>query len=139
MAYESILVALTGKDNEENLVREAVRLSQSLDAELAAIHVNDPHAGEISMMMPSERLVTEEDIRNQFRKFGFEDVAEQVKVNIESGTAYAKIIARCSEGVDLLVLGHHQRHRFLGAIIDSIDEQVADLVICPILVVPCPV
>ncbi len=45
-------------------------------------------------------------------------------------------IAKATEDVDLLVIGHHSKSAFLAALIDSVDEGVAELVFCPVLVVP---
>ena len=81
-------------------------------------------------------LVSEEDIREQFRKAGYEKEANEIKITIVESESYAKEIAKATENIDLLVIGHHPKNAFLAALIDSVDERVADLVSCPVLVVP---
>ena len=65
------MIALSGRGDEEDVIGEAVKIAQASDAQLTAVHVNDPHAGEMSMMMesPGPRL-EEKDIRDRFRKNG---------------------------------------------------------------------
>lgn len=136
MPYKKILVSLAGKEDERNVIQEAVRLSSITDAELTAFHVNDPGAGKAHMMMDTLPLITEKDIREQFRKLGYEKEADEIKVNIVAGSSYPNEIAKATQSMDLLVIGHRHKNRFLSAFIDSVDERVADLVSCPVLVVP---
>lgn len=136
MPYKSITVALAGKENEASVIRETIRLARIAEAELTVLHVNDPHAGEHSMMMHSEPLVTEQDLRTQLRDLGFETEAETVRVIIITGSSYPKEIARATRDADLLVIGHRQKDTFLHALIHSVDKHIVDLVNCPILILP---
>ncbi len=88
------------------------------------------------MMMDTLPLVSEEDIRGQFRKAGYEKEANEIKITIAESESYAQEIAKATEDVDLLVIGHHSKSAFLAALIDSVDERVAALVSCPVLMVP---
>ncbi len=81
-------------------------------------------------------LVSEEDIREQFRKAGYEKEANEIKITIVESESYAREIAKATEDIDLLVIGHYSKSAFLAAFVDSVDERVADLVSCPVLVVP---
>ncbi len=135
MPFKNILVALAGMDDEENVIHETVRLVRALEAQLTVLHMNDPKAGKVSMMMETERLVKEEDLRTQFRKLGYNVTADNLKFNIVTGTSLPKVIAGATEGVDLLVIGHRRKNRFLAAFADSADKHLADLVACPVLIV----
>lgn len=137
MPYSKILLALAGKKQENPVIQEAVRLASELQAELSVLHVRDPSAGKISMMMEAEPLITENNIREQFRSLGFDSVANEITVHILTSSAVVKTLASAIADADLLVLGHHRKHRFTAALYDSIDERVADLVCgnCPILLV----
>ena len=136
MPYQHVLLALAGKEDEESVIREAVRLTAQLGARLTVLHVNAPTAGKTTMMMNAEPLLGEEDLRAQFRTLGYEHVADEAAVRIVAGASYPKEIAAASRDADLLVIGHRQRHGFLHAFIDTVDKHVTDLVSCPILVVP---
>jgi len=43
---------------------------------------------------------------------------------------------KATKHADLFIIGHHHKNKFLAAIMDSTDEHVADLVSCPVLLVP---
>jgi nucleotide-binding universal stress UspA family protein len=136
MPYKRILIALDCTDEENIVIDEAIRLAATLNAELSAFHVNDPAAGKAHVMMDTLPLVSEQDIREQFRKAGYEKEANAIKITITESESYAKEIAKVTKDVDLLVIGHSGKNAFLAALIDSVDERVADLVSCPVLVVP---
>jgi len=136
MPFDSILVALAGMDDEENVIHETVRLAKALGAEVTVLHVNDPKAGKVSMMMETERMVTEEALRDQFRKLGYDATASMLKFNIVTGSSLPRAIAEATHNVDLLVIGHRRKNRFLAAFADSADKHLADLVSCPVLIVP---
>ena len=137
MPYKTILISLEGKEEENSVIHEAIRVASILDAELMVIHVNDPGAGKAHMVMGLLPLKTEDDLKNQFRSLGYETIADKIKIMIVEGTNYPSEIAKASENVDLLVTGHHHKNRLFAVLIDSIDERVSDLVSCPMLVVPC--
>ncbi len=136
MPFDSILVALACMDDEENVIHETVRMAKALNAELTVLHVNDPKAGQVSMMMETERMVTEEALRDQFRKLGYDTTASMLMFNIVTGSSLPRAIAGATQNVDLLVIGHRRKNRFLAAFADSADKHLADLVNCPVLIVP---
>ncbi len=135
MPYKKILIALECTGDENNVINEAMRLAEALNAELSAFHVNDPAAGKAHMMMDTLPLVSEEDIREQFRKAGYEKEANEIKIALTESESYAREIAKATEDIDLLVIGHYPKNAFLAALVDSVDERVADLVSCPVLLV----
>ncbi len=136
MPFDNILVALAGMDDEDNVIHETVRLVRALEAQLTVLHVNDPKAGKVSMMMETQRLVGEDDLRNRFRALGYNVTADNLNFNIITGISLPKVIAEATEGMDLLVIGHRRKNRFLAAFADSADKHLADLVACPVLIVP---
>ncbi len=136
MAYKKVLVALAGQPDEESVIREAVRLSMVMGAQLRAVHVNNPVAGHTPMMMEAEPLVTEEDLREQFRRLGYADQADRIEVDVRTSGSLAKEIADASANADLLIIGHRQKHRFLSALTDAVDKHLSDRVSCPVLIVP---
>lgn len=136
MPYKKILIALESTGDENKVINEAIHLAETLNADLSAFHVNDPGAGKAHAMMDTLPLVSEEEIREQFRKAGHEKAANGIKITIIESDSYAKEIAKATEDIDLLVIGHHPKNAFLAALIDSVDERVADLASCPVLLVP---
>ena len=136
MPYKKILIALDCTDDENGVINEAIRLAETLSADLSAFHVNDPAAGKAHMMMDTLRRVNEENIREQFRTAGFEKQANEIKITFAESESCAQEIAKATEDVNLLVIGHHPKSAFLAALTDSVDERVADLISCPVLLVP---
>ncbi len=137
MLYKKILLALDGTDDETSVIKEAVRVTKALEAKLSIVHVNDPAAGKPHLMMDTLPLTTEDEIRALIKKAGFKTISEEVKVTIIESAQYAKEIAGVAEKADLLVIGHRSKNKIQAVVTDSTDERVADLVTCPMLVVPC--
>ena len=139
MGYKKIMVALSGRGDETPVIDEAARLKNSFNAKLITVHVNDPHAGKMSMMMDSAgHDFTEKEIRNLFRNSGHEEIAKRMEVQILTGKAVHKEISKASQGIDLLILGHRKMNRFKDQFFDSEDEGIINTVNCPVLVVPKP-
>ncbi len=137
MAYNNILVALSCTGDETPVLDEAVRLKNTLKANLSAVHVNDPHASELSMMIEARGHKYEEsEIREIFHKAGHEEIAAQIDVKIFTGSSVIKEIAAITEGFDLLVVGHSKVSGLIERIKDTLDERIVNRVNCPVLVVP---
>jgi nucleotide-binding universal stress UspA family protein len=100
------------------------------------IHVNDEGAGKPSMMMNSPKLSKEENVREWIGKAGFEAESKAIPIIIVEGGDYAGEIASQTKSVDLLIIGHKHRSRFLAAISDSTDVEVTNQVSCSVLIVP---
>ena len=131
------MIALSGRGDEEDVIGEAVKIAQASDAQLTAVHVNDPHAGEMSIMMesPGPRL-EEKDIRDRFRKNGFGKQADTIDVIIINSENISQALAEETTEADLLVLGHRKMSTFKSNLMDSIDEGIVNHAHCPVLVVP---
>ena len=130
------MIALSGRGDEEDVIGEAVKIAQASDAHLTAVHVNDPHAGEMSMMMesPGPRL-EEKDIRDRFRKNGFGEQADTIDVIIINSENISQALAEETTEADLLVLGHRKMSTFKSNLMDSIDEGIVNHAHCPVHVV----
>lgn len=135
MPYKNISVALSGKTDEVPLIDEAVRLALTLKADLCVLHVNHPHAGEISMMMDSLKKMEEEDFRKMFFDAGHEEISKTVKIKINTNNSVPKGISKLVKGCDLLILGHAKMGKMKEILTDSIDEMTINNVKCPVLVI----
>ena len=134
MPYKKISVALAGTPDEIQMIDEAVRLAITLKAQLYVIHVNLPHAGEISMMMDTPKKYVEEDFRKMFHEAGHEEIAKKIVVNITTNKSIAEGIAELVSDCDLLILGHDRMGKMKALLTDSIDEMIVNNVNCPVLI-----
>lgn len=136
MPYKNLVLSLNCTEDEKNVVDETVELASVLKAEITVIHVNDPAAGKTHMFMDSMPRVTEKEIRELFRQFGHAKEAETIHIRLIESEFYSREIARATRDADLLIMGHHPKNAFLAALTDSTDERVADMISCPMLIVP---
>lgn len=134
MPYKKILVALEVKDAEKKVVEEALKLSTALHSSLSFIHINDPGAGKMHMMMDTLKRVNKNDLQNFVSQLGVPQDVINSCIVLDSSN-YPKAIAEATNGFDLLIIGHQKRNSFLAALTDSTDERVLNLVNCPILLV----
>lgn len=131
------MMALVLEEAEERLIREAAAIVEMTHCKLTVVHVNDPHAGEMSMMMDMPgKEVNEENVRNLFRSSGFDKLAEKIKVIIVESINPAVAISETTTNADLLILGHRKMNTFKSKFFDSVDEGIVNNVDCPILVIP---
>ncbi|MBC8467610.1 MAG: universal stress protein [Candidatus Marinimicrobia bacterium] len=131
----NIYVGIVMDGDEKRVIEHAIAVSEKFNAKLTAIHVNDEHAGEMSMMMDSPEKYEENDIRDAFRTYGFEVIAETMNVKIIMAENIPKAIVEESSEADLLVLGHRRMSSFKASFMDSTDEGIVNLIECPVLVV----
>ena len=136
MPYKNIAVALAGKDDEIPVIDEAVRLAINLKAKLCVIHVNDLHAGEISMMMDSPHKFTESDFISIFHNAGHEEIAKRIEVKIVENASVSSGIAELGSDCDLLILGHDKMSKVKEVLSDSIDEAIVNISNCPVMIIP---
>ncbi len=136
MSYKNIVLALCGRGDEGDVIRKAMELKNKLDANLTVVHVNDLHAGEMSMMMDSPHKFTEEEIRERFIVNGFEKEAKYIAIKIIKDENISKAIAAVTENVDLLILGHRKQSLFKKNFFDSVDEGIVNHASCPVMVIP---
>ncbi|HIA24176.1 MAG TPA: universal stress protein [Candidatus Marinimicrobia bacterium] len=133
--YKKIMVALMGDGSEQLVIEHAVNLSNDLKANLVVIHVNDPHAGKMSMMMDSPKKVTADMIQDQIKEYGYESILGKIEFIIAEGERIPKTIEQHCKDFDLLIVGHRKMSEFKASIMDSVDEGITNLVHCPVIVV----
>mgnify|MGYP001600091750 CR=1 FL=1 len=120
MNYKNIMVGLCGRGDESAVILEAIKIANG--GHITFIHINDPHAGEMSMMMDAlDKKITESDVLSWISKVD---------------KSIPKAIYKASEGKDLVVLGHRKQSFFKENFFDSIDEGIVNKVLCPVLVIP---
>ena len=136
MPYKNIAVALAGRDDELPMIDEAVRLAITLKAKLCVIHINEPHAGEISMMVNSPKKYDKEDFVKMFTDAGHEEIAKKIDVKILKQAVVSKGIAELASDCDLLILGHDRMGKMKELLTDSIDEVIVNISNCPVLIIP---
>jgi nucleotide-binding universal stress UspA family protein len=128
-----IMVALVAHGDEKPVIEQAVLLANKFEAQLIAIHVHQPVLSQPKG--DSELNVTEEIIRNRFTEYGFEQIINDLEIIITKGENIPEKIQQHSNDIDMLVVGHKKMGGFMARITDSIDEDIANLITCPVLVV----
>ena len=127
------MVALVAHGDEKPVIEQAVLLANKFEAQLIAIHVHQPVLSQPKG--DSELNVTEEIIRNRFIEYGFEQIINDLEIIITKGENIPEKIQQHSNDIDMLVVGHKKMGGFMARITDSIDEDIANLITCPVLVV----
>ena len=128
-----IMVALVAHGDEKPVIEQAVLLANKFEAQLIAIHVHQPVLSQPKG--DSELNVTEEIIRNRFTEYGFEQIINDLEIIITKGENIPEKIQQHSNDIDMLVVGHKKMGRFMARVTDSIDEDITNLITCPVLVV----
>lgn len=136
MLYQKIFLSLAGKDGEDKAIEEAMRIVSALNARLTVVHINDPAAGKTHMMMDTLPKVTVDEMIEMFVKVGYSDQLHEIEFRLVEDESYAKAIATATREADLLILGHHPKNAIMAHLTDGTDERVADLMQCPVLLVP---
>jgi len=136
MEYERIVVALAGKENEDVVIRHAIELTRQLGTKLSVLHVQHPGVQKPHMKMDAPDAASEEDLRQLVRDAGHVPEADSLEVNIVKGDPYHESIAEATRGADLMIVGHSQRNAFVAALMNSVDERVANVADCPVVIVP---
>jgi nucleotide-binding universal stress UspA family protein len=127
------MVALVAHGDEKPVIEQAVLLANKFEAQLIAIHVHQPVLSQPKG--DSELNVTEEIIRNRFTEYGFEQIINDLEIIITKGENIPEKIQQHSNDIDMLVVGHKKMGGFMARITDSIDEDITNLITCPVLVV----
>jgi nucleotide-binding universal stress UspA family protein len=136
MLYQKIFLSLAGKEDESKAIEEAMRLASALQAKLTVVHINDPGAGMAHMMMDTLPRVTEDVMIDMFVRAGFGQQVDDIEFRLIDDESYARSIAKATREADLLIMGHHPKNLLMALLKDGTDERVADLIRCPVLLVP---
>lgn len=129
------MVSLVGDGSEKVVVEHAVEMKEKLGSTLVAIHVNDIHAGKMSMMMESPKEITEDMIRDQISGYGFPNLAQDLEIIIADHESIPQGISQFTHDVDMLIVGHRKMSTFKSHIMDSVDEGIVNNSSCLVLVV----
>ena len=128
-----IMVALVTHGDVKPVIEQAVLMANKFEAQLIAIHVHQPILSQPKR--DSQLNVTEEIIRNRFTEYGFEQIINDLEIIITKGENIPEKIQQHSNDIDMLVVGHKKMGRFMARVTDSIDEDITNLITCPVLVV----
>jgi nucleotide-binding universal stress UspA family protein len=79
--------------------------------------------------------ITEDMIKDMFVQHGYEQWLKKLEIRIPEGEIVSKTIAEHAQDVDMLVLGHRKMNTFKASFMDSVDEGIANLVSCPVVVI----
>ncbi len=132
-AQYRIMVALVAQGDERSVIQQAVLHTEKFNAQLIAIHVNQPALSQAKGAI--DQKVTEADIKSRFIEYGYEYIVEDIEIVIEYGESITKTINKYTDDIDLVILGHRKQTTFKSHIMDSIDEGISNIVSCPVLVV----
>ena len=127
------MMALVARGDEKSVIEQAVILANKFEAQLIAIHVQQPVLSQPKG--DSELNVTEGIIRNRFTEYGFEQIVNDLEIIITKGENIAEKIQEHINDIDMLVVGHKKMGGFIASIMDSVDEGISNLISCPVLVV----
>jgi nucleotide-binding universal stress UspA family protein len=136
MLYKKIFLALSAKHDESKAIQECMRVATALEADLTVVHINDPAAGHAHMMMDTLPETTTDELVDMFVKAGFGARVNEIEFRVLDDESYAKAIAKASGEAQLLIMGHHSKNLLMAHLKDGTDERVADLIQCPVLLVP---
>ena len=84
------MVALVARGDERSVIKQAVLYTEKFNAQLIAIHVNQPALSQPKGAIDSK--VNEMDIQGRFIEYGYEPIVEDVEIIIEYGESISKII-----------------------------------------------
>ncbi len=136
MNKKKILLALNGIEQEVPVIQTALKYVEILNANLTVLHVNDPDAGKVHMMMDHLQKVTRPELEKFMENTASKEQMARVKFKVICSENPVKGISEATTDYDLLVMGHHRKNTFMAAITDGTDERVSDHSACPVLLVP---
>ena len=132
MNYKSIILALSCSGNEKELIKTGISMSDSFNIPLKLVHVNDPLAGQMSMMMDSGgHKYTEVELMELISSNKSNNVSSKILTDENIPEALASYVNKN----DLLILGHKKMNKLKEKITDSIDQNIVNQVYCHTLVV----
>ena len=129
------MLALAGDSRESNLLAEAITFRDQLDAKMDVVHVNPKYAGDMSMMMDSIKEITDTMIIEQIEEYGFTESFPNPEIIILKSDKIEGEISKLSKEYDLVILGHRKMGDIKESISDSIDQDIANDILCPVLIV----
>lgn len=136
MPYDTICVGISGRGGESHPIRHAADLAEAVGAELRFLHVNDQHAGAVSLaFVDFGQKLDQETLERYVRSEAGDTELGSCGFQIRTGD-WLTILVEITAEVDCLILGHHHVGSIQELFTLSKDEQVINRAQCPVLVVP---
>ena len=137
MKYRSIVLALSGTVAAQTMIDAALEYSNQCGTPLRVIHVNDPAAGKMSMMMNSVgHKYTESEIMDILKTNNPDLNTDSVQIQLLTSENIPKAVSQTVNEDDLLIVGHKKMNLLKENLSDSFDEQIVNRVNCHSLIIP---
>ncbi|KQC06022.1 MAG: hypothetical protein APR62_08680 [Smithella sp. SDB] len=131
--FKNILypIDLDSKDNPS--LRKALEFAQFLNCQMHILYVNDIEAGyrhptdyEDAVALKVKEIIPDSILENM-------DIIYAVSKGdtVEEIVRYAK-----DNNIDLIIIGHKHRGKLFSSIFDSIDVNIIDTTLLPVLIIP---
>ena len=137
MKYQSIVLALSCSESSSLLIEAAFDCVKQYNAALKVLHVNDPAAGKMSMMMDSiGHKYTEPEIMDMLMARNSDLNTNSVQIQILTSEDIPEAVSMAIVEGDLLILGHKKMNIVKEKLSDSLDQQIVNKVNCHSMVIP---
>ncbi len=134
--FHRIGIAYDGSEEADIALKQAQRISSSLDAELRVITVVPTViASQMSAALAGELL---EDLREEFRGYlerGLSELGQKAEAVLREGDP-AKVLAEQGIELDLLVMGSRGYGPVRSALLGAISSAAIRTAACPVLITP---
>jgi nucleotide-binding universal stress UspA family protein len=136
MPYQRICVGISGRGDEDFVIRRSAELAAALGAELTFLHVNDRNAGAVSLaFLDYGHKLDATTLEKYVQAEAGETPLGQPKFDIRTGD-WLDILVEITTEFDCLSLGHHHVGSIQELFTLSKDEQIINRAKCPVLVIP---
>ena len=137
MKYQSIVLALSCSESSSPLIEAAFDCVKQYNTPLEVVHVNDPAAGKMSMMMDSiGHKYTEPEIMDMLMARNSDLNTNSVQIQILTSEDIPEAVSMAIVEGDLLILGHKKMNIVKEKLSDSLDQQIVNKVNCHSMVIP---
>ena len=137
MKYQSIVLALSCSESSSPIIEAAFDCVKQYNAPLKVLHVNDPAAGKMSMMMDGAgHKYTEPEIMDMLMARNSDLNTNSVQIQILTSEDIPEAVSMAIVEGDLLILGHKKMNIVKEKLSDSLDQQIVNKVNCHSLVIP---
>ena len=137
MKYQSIVLALSCSESSSPVIEAAFDCVKQYNAALKVLHVNDPAAGKMSMMMDGAgHKYTEPEIMDMLMARNSDLNTDAVHIQILTSEDIPEAVSMAVVEGDLLVVGHRRMNIIKEKLSDSLDQQIINKVNCHSLVIP---
>jgi nucleotide-binding universal stress UspA family protein len=133
MKFKKILCPIELDEAGKKPVSQALKIARQLNAEIHFLYINDRQAGYRS---PFEH---EDQVALTVKNIAPADLLEQLSITYTvSRGELADEVRKYAEsnGMDLIITGHHHHGKWFSSLFDSGDVNIIDSVNIPVLVIP---